>query len=94
MLFRSCFPVRRQRTPLRSRESRNRRQTRDLDTVGRGVCWSRGLGQVYAPGGGFGFGGMGALVYVIIITRGVPERAEELAWVLATLYGTNQLAAS
>ena len=32
-----------------------------------------------------------ALVYVINSTRGIPERTEELAWVLAALYGANQL---
>ena len=32
-----------------------------------------------------------ALVYVMIATRSIPERTEELAWVLAALYGANQL---
>ncbi|MCI0622190.1 MAG: hypothetical protein L0387_11090 [Acidobacteria bacterium] len=32
-----------------------------------------------------------ALVYVIVATRSIPERTEELAWVLAALYGANQL---
>jgi hypothetical protein len=32
-----------------------------------------------------------ALVYVMISTRTIPERTEELAWVLAALYGANQL---
>jgi len=32
-----------------------------------------------------------ASVYVILSTRGIPERTEELAWVLAALYGANQL---
>jgi len=34
---------------------------------------------------------VGALAYVMIATRTIPERAEELAWVLAALYGANQL---
>ncbi len=33
-----------------------------------------------------------ALVFVMISTRSVPERTEELAWVLAALYGANQFA--
>ena len=32
-----------------------------------------------------------ALVYVMITTRTIPERTEELAWVIAALYGANQL---
>ena len=32
-----------------------------------------------------------ALVYVINSSRSIPERTEELAWVLAALYGANQL---
>lgn len=32
-----------------------------------------------------------ALVYVMISTRSVPDRTEDLAWVLAALYGANQL---
>ena len=32
-----------------------------------------------------------ALIYVMISTRTIPERTEELAWVLAALYGANQL---
>ena len=32
-----------------------------------------------------------ALVYAMITTRSIPERTEELAWVLAALYGANQL---
>jgi len=32
-----------------------------------------------------------ALVYVMVSTRAIPERTEELAWVLAALYGANQL---
>ena len=32
-----------------------------------------------------------ALVYVMISTRGIPERTEELAYVLGALYGVNQL---
>jgi len=34
---------------------------------------------------------VGGLVYVMIATRSIPERTEELAWVLAALYGANQL---
>ena len=34
-----------------------------------------------------------ALVYVMISTRSIPERTEELAWVLAALYGAKQLRA-
>ncbi len=34
-----------------------------------------------------------ALVYVMVTTRAIPERTEELAWVLAALYGVNQLKA-
>jgi len=33
-----------------------------------------------------------ALVFVMITTRSIPERTEELGWVLAALYGANQLA--
>lgn len=33
-----------------------------------------------------------ALVFVMVTTRSIPERTEELAWVLAALYGANQLA--
>ncbi len=32
-----------------------------------------------------------ALIYVMITTRSIPERTEELAWVLAALYVANQL---
>jgi hypothetical protein len=32
-----------------------------------------------------------ALAYVMVSTRGIPERTEELAWVLAALYGANQI---
>ncbi len=32
-----------------------------------------------------------ALIYVMVTTRSIPERTEELAWVLAALYGANQL---
>jgi hypothetical protein len=32
-----------------------------------------------------------ALIYVMITTRSIPDRTEELAWVLAALYGANQL---
>ena len=32
-----------------------------------------------------------ALVFVMISTRSIPERTEELAWVVAALYGANQL---
>ena len=35
---------------------------------------------------------VGALVYVMITTHSIPERTEELAWVLAALYGANQIA--
>ncbi len=32
-----------------------------------------------------------ALVYVMIATPSIAERTEDLAWVLAALYGANQL---
>ncbi len=32
-----------------------------------------------------------ALVFVMVTTRSIPERTEELAWVLGALYGANQL---
>lgn len=32
-----------------------------------------------------------ALVFVMISTRAIPERTEDLAWVLAALYGANQV---
>jgi hypothetical protein len=32
-----------------------------------------------------------ALVFVMISTRSIPERTEKLAWVLAALYGANQV---
>lgn len=31
------------------------------------------------------------LLYVMVTTRTIPERTEELAWVIAALYGANQL---
>jgi hypothetical protein len=31
------------------------------------------------------------LVFVMVSTRSIPERTEELAWVLAALYGANQI---
>ena len=49
----------------------------------------------WGAGGGRSRGGsalvVGALVYVMVATRSIPERTEELAWVLAALYGANQL---
>lgn len=32
-----------------------------------------------------------AQVFVIVATRSIPERTEELAWVLAALFGANQV---
>ena len=34
---------------------------------------------------------LAALIYVMVTTRSIPQRTEELAWVLAALYGVNQL---
>lgn len=34
-----------------------------------------------------------SLAYVMVTTRAIPERTEELAFVLAALYGVNQLRA-
>jgi len=31
------------------------------------------------------------LIYVMITTPSIPKRTEELAWILAALYGANQL---
>ena len=51
-----------------------------LSEDGRG-SWSR-VGSAIVVGG---------LVYVMVATRSIPERTEELAWVLAALYGANQI---
>lgn len=32
-----------------------------------------------------------AYAYIVVATRSIPERTEELAWVVAALYGVNQL---